>query len=550
MVNRKEKCTEMIGILPRRRLIILLRPIIATVVIGPEIYFRKSEPFSQVFPLVAVILASYFASIIFYLILITGKRGTVYDFAQTVSDTVIISGLVYYTGSIYSPYTLLYFLNIIEGSLSLHPVGSFTITSIATASFIAMGVVWMNRHFSPEMDSLTFNIEVVRNFLKVFIFSLFFYLATALTIYFKERFTAGARALEAVLMTTDDILENINSGIITIDKSGKIKQFNPAAMSILSLEVKSILGKSYREVFPERLRNLSNLISSFSCEEKEQKRLEITNEDGKLIPIMIAISEMRRENVDFGGKIINIVDLTEEEEVQKRLRTTDRMKTALELSAGIAHEIRNPLASIQGAIEVIMKEIKPSGRVGKLVDLVLKEAERLNNIIERFLQFVRIPRRERRNADITLILRDVVELVKNHPMYNKGIEIKTKFPKETFIVFIDPEQIKQVFLNILLNAFAAVGKEGRINLGFSKKNNRCGVIFKDNGHGIEKENIEKIFQPFFSNNPEGSGLGLSVAHRIVEQHKGEITVESRMEEGSIFTVWLPLVEDESAERKT
>ncbi|TES93474.1 MAG: PAS domain-containing protein [Candidatus Cloacimonadota bacterium] len=527
--------------MPPRRLIIVLRPIIATLVLGPEIYFRRNDPFSQVFPLVVIILISYFVSIIFYLILKTGRRGTVHDFVQTVSDTVIITGLVNFTGSINSPYTLLYFLNIVEGSLSLRPTGSFTITTIATTSFIVLGIVWMNRHLSPEVDTLTFNVEMVHYFLKVFIFILFFYLATALITYFKERFTAGSLALEDVLMTTDDILENINSGIITIDKSGKIKHFNPAAMTILSLDKKRVMGESYKEVFSSRLKKLSDLITNFSNEEKEQKRLEIADDDGGKMLVMVTISAMMRENIGYGGKLINIVDLTVEEEIQKRLRTADRMKTALELSAGIAHEIRNPLASVQGAIEVITREIKSNERVEKLVTLVLKETKRLNNIIERFLQFVRIPQRERKNADITLVLRDVVELIKNHPMYNKGIEINTEFPQEQYIVFIDPEQIKQVFLNILLNSFTAVEKEGKIEICFLKKDNYCGIAFNDNGIGIEKEYIDKIFQPFFSKTQRGSGLGLSVAHRIIEQHKGEITVESKKEKGSTFTVWLPLV---------
>jgi signal transduction histidine kinase len=297
-----------------------------------------------------------------------------------------------------------------------------------------------------------------------------------------------------------------------------------------------------RELFPARLKNLTKLISEASNEEKMQNKLEIEDDDGNKLPVMVTISPMRRKNVNYGGLLVNIVDLRKEEEIQKRMRTTDRMKTALELSAGIAHEIRNPLASIQGAIEVIAREIKPTGTVGKLIDLVLKETERLNNIIERFLQFVRIPRRERINADITYVLKDVIELVKNHPMYNMGIDIKTKFPQEKAIVYIDPEQIRQVFLNILLNAFSALGREGKIELSFMKRNNYCGIVFKDNGVGIEKEDVEKIFQPFFSKTQGGSGLGLSVAHRIIEQHKGEITVESKKGEGTVFTVWLPFVE--------
>lgn len=532
----------MTGLFSHRRLIIILRPIISTVVLSPEIYFRKNEPFSQVFPLVVVILISYFASIIFYLILKTRKRGTVFDFAQTVSDTIIITGLVNFTGSINSPYTLLYFLNLFEGSFFLRPAGSFTITTIATASFIALGIVWMNHHLVTPIDNISFNVRAVHYFLKIFTFTLFFYLTTALTIYFRERFRAGSLALEEVLMTTDDILENINSGIITIDKGGRIKHCNPAAISILSLNKKEIIGKSYKEVFLPGLKEFSDIITSFSNKEKVQRRLEIMGAEGKKIPVMVTISAISRENIDCGGILINIIDLTVEEEVQKSLRTTDRMKTALELSAGIAHEIRNPLASIQGALEVITREIESEEKIKKLVDLVLKEAERLNNIIERFLQFVRIPRRERKNTDIAFILRDVVELVKNHPMYNKGIEINVEFPQEKRIVFIDSEQIKQVFINILLNALTAVGREGRIDIYFSKKNNQCGISFNDTGMGIEKEDIERLFQPFFSRTPGGSGLGLSVAHRIVEQHRGEITVKSKKGKGSTFTVWLPLVD--------
>ncbi len=526
---------------PRRRLIIVLRPIIATVVLGPEIFFRKSDPFSQVFPLVIVILFSYFATIIFYVILKTSKRGTVFDFIQTVTDTIIVSGLVAFTGNINSPYLLLFFLNIVEGAFILHPAGAFTITTVAAAALIAMGIVWMNRHLSPDLSTFAYRAEIVRYFLKIFIFTLFFYLATALTAYFRERFLAGSRALEEVRMTTDDILEIIDSGIITIDRSGTVKQCNAAAKAILSLENTPIVGKMYKDVLSSRLKELEDLIVRFDEGKKTQKRLEIANGDGAIVPVMVTVSVMKRENIDYGGILISIDDLTRTEAIQKRLRMTDRMKTALELSAGIAHEIRNPLASIQGAVEVIMREIKTHEKIGKLVDLVLKETERLNNIIERFLQFVRIPRGERRNADILLILRDVIELVKNHPTYNKGIEIQVDFSKERNVTFVDPEQIKQVFLNILLNAFSAIRKEGKINLSFTKKNGVCGIVFKDNGVGIEKEDIGKIFQPFFSKSPEGSGLGLSVAHRIMEQHGGEISVDSKPGEGSTFTVWLPLV---------
>jgi PAS domain S-box-containing protein len=529
---------------PRRRLIILLRPIIATVVLGPEIYFRKNDPFLQVFPLATVILLSYFASLVFYVILKTGNRGTVYDFAQTVSDTLIVSGLVAFTGSINSPYTPVFFLNIIEGSYFLRLPGAFTITTIATASIIAMGVVWMNRCISPELDTFTFNIEILRHFLKIVILALFFYLATALTSYFRERFTAGSRALEAVRMTTDDILEIVDSGILTIDTEGTLKQCNPAAKTILSLGAKQIIGKHLEEVFPKRLQKLSDLINSISGDKKVQKRLVLKNDQEYEVPVMVTVSPMRRENIDYGGLLINIVDLSESEEVQKRLRTADRMKTALELSAGIAHEIRNPLASIQGALEVIMREIKTHEKIGRLADLVLKEAERLNNIIERFLQFVRIPKRERKNTVVSHILRDVVDLVKNHPTYNKAIEIKTDFKDGECMVFVDQEQIRQVFLNILLNAFAAIGKEGKITIGFHREHERCGVFFSDNGVGIEADDLERIFQPFYSKNPEGSGLGLSVAHRIIEQHGGEINVQSTQGKGSTFTVWIPLSQAE------
>lgn len=529
------------GISPRRRLIILLRPIIAIVVLGPEIYLRKSEPFSQVFPLVIVILFSIFASIIFFLLLKISKRGTHFDFSQTVCDTIIVTGLVAFTGGLSSPFTLLYFLNIFEGSLFLNPSGSFTIASIVAAAFIAMGVVWMNRTLSIEEYELTFNIEIVRYFLRIFLFILFFYLTTAFAVYFRGKFTAGSRALQAAIMTTDDILENINTGIITIDREGKIKHCNPAAIKILSIPESNISNKQYMNIFQKRLQKFSELIQTFTNSEVErvQERLLIQNEEEAVIPIMVTISYMRRENINFGNILVNIVDLTKEEEIQKRLRTTDRMKTALELSAGIAHEIRNPLASIQGALEVITREIKSKGKISKLVELVLKEAGRLNSIIERFLQFVRLPRGEKKNIDLVLILRDVIELIKNHPSYNKEIEIKTDFPHNKYIVYIDPEQITQVFVNILLNAFSAVGKKGKVEVSFRERDNFFGILFADDGIGIDKHEIDSIFQPFFSKTQGGSGLGLSVAHRIVEQHNGEIKVESEKGKGSKFAIWLP-----------
>ena len=524
-----------------RRLVIIIRPIIVTVVLAPEIYFRKNEPFSLVLPIFLVVLTAYFASVIFYLILKTGKRGTVFDFSQTIIDTIIIASIVNFTGGINSPYVLLYFLNIFEGSLFLCPSASFTITTIISVSLIAMCVVWMNHNLSPKLNSHIFNIEIIQYFWKTFIYILSFYLITTFISYFKERFQAGSRALEEVRMTTDDILENINSGIITIDGSGRIKHFNPAAKSILTIDRNKIIDSLYEDVFPPRLKKFSDYIANYSPKDNVPKKLEIIDKNGKKLPVMVHISTMKRKDVDYPGLLINIIDLTEEERIQQRLRNTDRMKTALELSAGIAHEIRNPLTSIQGAVEVITREIQTNEKVKKLVTLVLKETERLNIIIERFLQFVRIPRRERKNVDVSIILRDVVELVKNHPKYNKGIEINVKFPDEKHIVFVDPEQLKQVFLNILLNAFSAIGKKGVVGIKLLRRDKNCGIAFSDNGIGIKTENIQRIFQPFFSMNPTGSGLGLSVAHRIVEQHKGEITVNSKKGEGSTFTVWLPLV---------
>ena len=530
----------MVGISPHRRLVIILRPIISTFVLGPEIYFRKSEPFIEVFPLVLIVFVSYLASIIFYVILRGQQRGRVYDFAQCVTDTLIISSLINFTGSINSPYILLYFLNLFEGSFFLRPNGSFTIASIVTASFIAMAVVWLNHNLIPEENEFSFSIISVRYFLKVFVFSLFFYLATALMTYFRERFVARSKILEEVQMTTDDILENINSGIITIGRNGTIKHSNPAVGSILSLKDKKINGKNFRDVFLSGLKELAELIENYPRDEKQQTRLEIYNSDNTRVPLMVTLSPIRKGDIDSGGILINIVDLSAEERMQKKLRSADRMKTALELSAGIAHEIRNPLASIQGALEVITRETETNTRIKRLVELVLKESERLNNIIERFLQFVRIPKGARVNVNIVIILRDVLELIKNHPKYKNAITIDVKFPDNDTFVFCDPEQIKQVFLNILLNGLSAVGEEGKIDIFFTIEKGRCGISFKDTGNGIAPEDIDKIFQPFYSKTPGGSGLGLSVAHRIIEQHNGEITVNSHKGEGSTFTVWLPL----------
>ncbi len=230
-------------------------------------------------------------------------------------------------------------------------------------------------------------------------------------------------------------------------------------------------------------------------------------------------------------------------EAEEQIKAADRLATLGVLSAGLAHEVRNPLGSIRGAAEIILDRFKPGDKAYEVTRIIMKEVERLNNVVEGFLQSARPKPPSFIDCDINEIVKFVIALAQ-YEISRFNVRLDTQLEDRLPRVVADPEQMKQVFLNLVLNAVQSMPeggdlkisvKEGEVtNLKFIE------IKFKDTGHGISKEDMAQLFNPFFTKKKEGSGLGLAIVHRILKNHNGNIEVESEVGKGSAFTVTLPV----------
>ncbi len=224
-------------------------------------------------------------------------------------------------------------------------------------------------------------------------------------------------------------------------------------------------------------------------------------------------------------------------EIEEQLRRADRLSALGELSAGMAHEIRNPLGSIRGTAEILKDGIDPSDKRYEFAQILIKEVDRLNRVVQDFLDFSRPTAPSREPFDVPGALREVLVLTRQPALKNK---VQVVFQGEgTLAVAGDREQLKQAFLNLILNALQAMPEGGTLTLTVQVEDDEVRILFADTGQGIPKERLDRVFNPFFTTRSEGTGLGLAITHRIIQGHGGRIEVDSRLGEGTVFTLHLP-----------
>ncbi|MCL7489782.1 MAG: ATP-binding protein [Desulfobulbaceae bacterium] len=230
-------------------------------------------------------------------------------------------------------------------------------------------------------------------------------------------------------------------------------------------------------------------------------------------------------------------------EVEEQLRASQKLSALGKLSASLAHEIKNPLASIRGTAEIFLDEFPPDHPKREFVEILLKEAERLNNTVDEVLRFSRrqqdAPGKQPKLEPLLDTITRVATLLENK-LYRKGIRLHTDIDDSTAEFLVDGDKMSQVLINLLLNSFEAVGKQGRIWLTVEPRERRMAITVADDGPGIPENDREIVFTPFYSKREEGTGLGLAISSRIVESYGGRIQLDSRPGGGARFTILLPL----------
>jgi signal transduction histidine kinase len=221
------------------------------------------------------------------------------------------------------------------------------------------------------------------------------------------------------------------------------------------------------------------------------------------------------------------------------MKRTERLSALGQLAAGLAHELRNPLASIEGAATVVQREPYSEQRRTEFLSIIEKECHRLDRLITDFLEFARPHAPEFMPTDIALVLDSVIVLA-SHALNSQCIALRKRVSENMPPIECDPEQLKQVLLNLVLNAIQAMPFGGEITLSTEIELGQAVIQIKDQGSGIETDHLERIFDPFFTTKPDGTGLGLAVAHQIIEQHGGSVVASRNSDKGMTFAVKLPL----------
>ncbi len=345
------------------------------------------------------------------------------------------------------------------------------------------------------------------------------------------------RTLDEMREYTKNVLESMPNGLITVDRSLCVATFNPTALEILGKTREEVEGKPIDQLLPLENEVRQVLSDSESILEKE---VRLSQEGRNKTFLFLSVSPLKEpESKVARGAVIILRDVTVIRDLEQKVTMNEKFAALGRLSAGVAHEIRNPLNSIKGFIQYFQKKLDLDEEDYKYTELMLSEVDRLNRVISKLLAYSkpREPRMSIRSLDEII---DHCIRVLEREFSSASIGVERQYSScNVPLVLMDADQMTQVFLNILLNAIEATPSGGTISIiSEASEDGKVNLVVQDTGEGIPREHLDKIFDPFFSTKKKGTGLGLAIVKSIIEAHGGEIDVESEVGKGTKFVVSL------------
>ena len=490
---------------------------------------------------------TYLASLFYIALLrLLPRRPELQAYFQFIGDLLLISGLVYYFGGVVSPFSMLYLIVIAVAAALLRRRAAFTVATIAYGLYatLLLGLYfgWLQPAgvAAPESSSI---FRLAYN-LAVHLFG--FYAVALLTDFLAEDARRAELRLEEKIgdladlqVVHRDVVQSISSGIVTCDHEGAITSVNRAAGEILGLSPEALLGTTIASCGLFGGGEWRGLAAECDAGARVRREVDYRRERAE---IHVGFSLGPLEDADGRGRgyILIFQDLTDLRRLQEEVRLKDRMAAVGELAAGIAHEIGNPLAAISGSVQMLAAspERDPSQR--KLLEIVLKESQRLDRTIKGFLQFARPKERAAVRCDVARLLAENFALLHNSPEVSGRHRLEIALDPPSAPIVADPDQISQIFWNLARNALRAMPDGGTLQV-----NGRLeGAVYRfevtDSGRGMSEEERAKLFQPFKSFFGGGTGVGMAIVYGIVQEHGGRLAVASRPGGGSRITVELPV----------
>ncbi|WP_421384284.1 PAS domain S-box protein [Bacillus salacetis] len=334
------------------------------------------------------------------------------------------------------------------------------------------------------------------------------------------------------------IFEGTLDGMILTNHSGQVVDANPVALNILTTDKDKLIGSDIKDVF---------MIKENEDQEYLDYQLKLKEEGQASFLRLIKLEDDRYQHLEMSSKynllsnlnLTVIRDITEEVELQDQLRKSDTLSVVGELAAGIAHEIRNPMTALKGFIQLLESSMDTDHEM--YFHVIKSELQRIESIITEFLVLAKPQAIQYQETNLVKIMKDTLELL-NAQAVMHNVQFKERYQNGIPAVFAEPNQLKQVFINIVKNAIEVMPKGGKLTIGISKSNEeRVRISISDEGIGIPKEKIKKLGEPFYTTKERGTGLGLMVTFKIVEEHGGTVEVESELGKGTTFHIDLPSV---------
>jgi two-component system sensor histidine kinase PilS (NtrC family) len=471
-------------------------------------------------------------------------------------DVLIETVLMVRTGGIASPFSLLYIVSVSFASLLLRRPGG---VSTAGTTVLLLGGVTVAQLYGPagvtawvpssglqESEALhTFGVHGLALFVVGF-------MGGTVAEQLKragQSLMKTEEGLSRLQAFHENIVQSVSSGLFTTDAAGRITAFNRAAQEATGVSMESAQSRFWWEVFQWQD---SRVVGADPATRPLPHRFEAEGRraDGSRLVVGMTLSALTESGVRTG--LVGVFkDLTQMRDMEEEMRRREWLATLGEMSAGMAHEIRNPLAALAGAMQMLRKDMVLEETNARLMDIATREAKRLDAIVTEFLLYARPPALHLKDCDIATLLDETVDLIRHEVKNRQGITLTIKPAPPKAMAEVDPDQLKQVVWNLAVNAFDAMPNGGELVIAIGRRTVGSGknsgqvveIEFRDTGEGIRKQDLDKIFLPFFTTKRTGSGLGLAAVHRIVDLHGGWIRVESEEGKGSCFVVCLPVSAD-------
>jgi two-component system sensor histidine kinase PilS (NtrC family) len=513
-----------------------VRIIILTLLFGIELAIARLTPNPLPLRLFINVILLWYTISIFYLVLLSfWEERRIQALLQVITDLVLVTLVVYATGGVDSSLNFLYPLVIIVACILLPRVWAYLSGALAFILYVAVleltyfEIIPSYSTTHPGMGALQAII-----FVNLFGYLAVAYLAGLLAAKLRQvdvKLKHASGALADLQALHENIIQSISGGLITTGLDGYVTLANSAAQKVFERHEADLLGQSISQLFLDPLPTIG------SERAYGEVRFVASNGFCKTFRVMAtALAVPGRATV---GYVYTFDDLTEIRRLERDLRIQDRLAAVGRLAAAIAHEIRNPLTSIAGSVSMLSGIADLSDEHRQLLQIVMRESDRLNGIITDFLAYSRGKQYRFSNVDLVALLEDTLTLLEHRLVAeNTGISIERQYNVPQAFTMADGDKIKQVFWNFCENAVRAMSSGGILKVSLEQIGDDWQLNFADTGPGMSRQLVEKIFEPFQSQFEGGTGLGLAIVYQIVQAHEGKVWARSKLGEGSVFVLRL------------